>query len=96
MHVVEGFGISSNQFLSPLKIKQVNIGSTKNPKFVNIGDYWDDETVGNITDLLNEFRDMFPTIFLEMKGIVRDLGEMKIPLRPNAKAVKQRPYKLNP
>ena len=27
MHVVEGFAISSDQFLSPLKIKKVNIGS---------------------------------------------------------------------
>ena len=38
MHAVEGVGISSDQFLSPLKIKKVNIGSSKNPKFVNIRD----------------------------------------------------------
>ena len=38
-HVVEVFGISSNQFLNPLKIKKVNIGSPENPKFSNIGDY---------------------------------------------------------
>ena len=31
-----------------------------------------------------------------MKGIVSDLGEMKIPLRPDANLVKQRPYRLNP
>ena len=31
-----------------------------------------------------------------MKGIVSNLGEMKIPLRPDAKLVKQRPYRLNP
>ena len=31
-----------------------------------------------------------------MKGIVGDLGEMKIPLRPDAKPSKQRPYRLNP
>ena len=34
MHEVEGSGISSDQFLKPLKIKKVNIGSLKNPKFV--------------------------------------------------------------
>ena len=39
-HAVEGSGISSDQFLKPLKIKKVNIGSPKNPKFANIGDYW--------------------------------------------------------
>lgn len=31
-----------------------------------------------------------------MKGILGDLGVMKIPLKPDAKPVKQRPYRLNP
>ena len=31
-----------------------------------------------------------------MKGILGNLGEMKIPLKPNAKPVHQRPYRLNP
>ena len=31
-----------------------------------------------------------------MKGIVGDIGEMKIPLRPDAKPSKQRPYRMNP
>ena len=86
---MDGFGISNDQFLSPLKIKKVNIGSPNNPKFANIGDYWDEETVGNITDLLHEFQDLFPTTFSKMKGIVEDMGEMKIPLSPNVKWVKQ-------
>ena len=59
----EGLGISSDQFLSPLKIKKVNIGSPENPKFANIKDYWDDETIGKITDLLHEFQNLFPTKF---------------------------------
>ena len=54
-HSVEGSGISSDQFLKPLKIKKVKIGSPENPKFTNIGDYWDDETLAKITDLLHEF-----------------------------------------
>ena len=37
-----------------------------------------------------------PTKYFEMKGIIADLGEMKIPLRPDAKLVEQRPYKLKP
>ena len=45
MHKVEGSGISSDQFLKPLKIKKVNIGTSENPKFTNIGDYWDEKTV---------------------------------------------------
>ena len=53
--IMEGLGISSNQFLNPLKVKKVNIGSPKYPKFVNIGDYWDDEIVAKITNLLHTF-----------------------------------------
>ena len=86
---VEGSDISSDQFLKPLKIKKVNIGLTENPKFANIGYYWDEETVMKITDLLHEYQDLFPTNFSEMKGIVGDLWEMKIPLRPDAKPSKQ-------
>ena len=49
-----------------------------------------------ITDFMHEYHDLFPTNFSEMKGIVGDLGEMKIPLRPDAKPSKQRSYRLNP
>jgi hypothetical protein len=31
-----------------------------------------------------------------MKGIKGPMGEMKIPLKPDAKPIKQRPYRLNP
>ena len=86
---IQGFGISWNQFLNSLKGKKVNIGSLKNPKFTNIGDYWDNGTVEKITDLLYEFQDLFPTKFSKMKGIIKDLGEMKMPLNPDANIVKQ-------
>ena len=55
----------------------------------------DDEMVSKITDILHEFQDLFPTNFSEMKGIVDDMGEMKIPLKLDAKPVKIRPYRLN-
>ena len=80
----------------PLKIRKVNIRTEENPKFVNVGDYWDKETMENITDMLREFQYLFPTKSSEMKGILGDLGEMKIPLKPDAKPVKQQPYHLNP
>ena len=47
------------------------------------------------TDLLHEFQDLFPTKFPEMKGILGDLGEINILLKPDAKPVRQRPYCLN-
>ena len=96
MCIVEVFCISSDQFQIPLKVNKVNIGSPDNPKFANIGDYWDEETVGNIIDLLHDFQDLFPTIFSEIKGIVKDIREMKIPLRPDAKLFKHQPYRFNP
>ena len=39
---------------------------------------------------------MFPTKFEGMKGILGDLGVMRIPLKEAAKPVKQHPYRLNP
>jgi hypothetical protein len=48
-----------------------------------------------VTELLWEYQDLFPTTFSEMKWIAGDLGEMKIPLKPGAKPIRQRPYKLN-
>ena len=70
---MEGSGVSIEKIMNPLKVENVNIGSPENPKFANIGDYQDDETVGNIIELLHEFQYMFPTKFSEMKVIVVDL-----------------------
>jgi hypothetical protein len=72
------------------------LGRTTILKWTSIGDYWDEKTLERITELLREYSDLFPTTFIEMKGIVGDLGEMKIPLKPKARLVRQRPYRLNP
>ena len=79
-----------------LKIKKVNIRSEENPKLSSIGDYWDDKTIGQVADLLQEYQDLFPTRFEDMKGILGDLGVMRCPLKEEAKPIKQRPYRLNP
>ena len=39
---------------------------------------------------------MFPTKFEDMKGILGELGVMRIPRKEGAKPVKQCPYWLNP
>jgi hypothetical protein len=85
---VEGPKLESFTYTQPIKTWKVNIGTTKNPKFVQIGDYWSDETIEKIADLLREYRDLFQTTFLEMKGIVGDLVEMKISLKPSSKLVR--------
>jgi hypothetical protein len=95
-HAVEGPELESIVYAQPLKTRKVNIGTKENPKFVQIGDYWNDETMEKIADLLCEYHDLFPTTFSEMKGIAGELGEMNIPLKLGAKPVRQRPYRLNP
>jgi len=47
----------SLDYSKPLKIVKVNIGTEEVLKFAFIGDYWDKETMGKITDLLHEYRD---------------------------------------
>ena len=46
--------------------------------------------------MLQDYQDLFPTKFTEMRGIVGDLGVMRIPLKEDARPVKQRLYRLNP
>ena len=84
------------EITAKVKTKQINIGIEEDPKFASIRYYWDDETVGHIAELLQEYQDLFPTKFTNMKGILGDLGIMRIPLKEGAKTVKHRPYRLNP
>jgi len=76
--------------------KIVNIGLEEEPKFANIGDYWDEDTLDKVTKLLHEYQGLFPTKFSNLRGIVGDLGMMKINLKPDAKPIEQCPYWLNP
>jgi hypothetical protein len=46
--------------------------------------------------LLREYSDLFPTTFTKMKGIVGEMGEMKIPLIPEVRLIRHQPYRLNP
>ena len=50
----------------------------------------------NIKNVLHEFQNLFLMKLFEMKGILGDLGEMKIPLKPDAKPMKQQLCLLNP
>eukprot|EP00253_Pinus_taeda_P035509 PITA_35509 len=95
-HEVEGPQIGNPDITTPLKTRQVNIGTEAEPKFAKIGDYWDDATIDKVIELLCEYQDLFPTKFLDLKGIIGDLGFKKITLKLDAKPIKQRTYRLNP
>lgn len=79
-----------------VKNKQVNIGMEAEPKIVKIGDYWESPTVDKVTELLHEYQDLFLSKFMDFKGIIKDLGIMKITLKLNVNPVKKRIYHLNP
>ena len=49
---VQGPKFEIPEITNKLKTKKVNIGIEIEPKLASIGDYWDEETVGHITDLL--------------------------------------------
>ena len=93
---VWGPPIEDPDIIAPLKTKQVNIGIDVEPKYAILGDYWDDAMVDKVIELLHEYQDLFPTKIMDLKGIIGDLGMMKITLKPDGKLVKQRPYRLNP
>lgn len=75
-----------------MKTKNVNIGIEGELKYATIGDYYDEDNVSKITCLLHEYHELFPSKFSDMKGILGDLGVMRILLNP----VKWRPYRMDP
>ena len=60
---VQGPALEIPKVTKKVKIKKVNIGTDANPKIASIRDYWDDETIGHIADLLQEYQDLFSTKF---------------------------------
>jgi hypothetical protein len=87
--------LESKFFAAQIKVTKVNIVMNDNPKMVSIGDYWDEQKIERIPNLLCKYTDLFLTTFTEIKGIAGELGEMKIPLKPEARLVRHRPYRLN-
>jgi hypothetical protein len=45
---------------------------------------------------LQEYEDLFPKTFSELKGIKGVMGEMKIELKLGSKLVRHKPYRINP
>ena len=77
-----------------IKIKEVNIAKDGQPKMARIGDYWSEKQRTEIVDLLKEYQDVFARDYKDLKGLVEEMGKMKIDLLPYATPVKKRPYKL--
>jgi hypothetical protein len=61
---VEGPPLESKVISTSIKVKIVNIRIVENPKMAIIGDYWDEKIVESIIELLCEYSDLFPTMFI--------------------------------
>ena len=77
-----------------IKIKDVNITKDGQPKMARIVDYWSKQQTIEIVDLLKEYQDVFARDYKDLKGLVEEMGEMKIDLLLDATPVKKRSYKL--
>jgi len=53
-----GIRRSQARFKRFLKIKKVNIETAENPKMASIEDYWDNQTLERITELLHEYNEL--------------------------------------
>lgn len=52
---VKGPKATNLDISEPLKTRQVNIGSKAEAKFTKIGDYWDEDIVDKVAELLHEY-----------------------------------------
>ena len=77
-----------------MKTKEFDISNDDRPKMAKIGDYWSEEQTTEMVNLLKEFQDVFTRDYKYLKGIVHEMGEMKIDIKPNVQPVKKRAYKL--
>ena len=76
-----------------VKIKEVDISNDDRPKIAKIGDYWTEAQTTKIVNLLKEFQDVFDRDYKDLKGLVHEMGEMKIEIKPDVRPVKKIPYK---
>ena len=77
-----------------IKIKEINIAKDGQSKMSRIDDYWSEQQTTERVDLLKEYQDVFARNYKDLKGLVEEMGEMKIYLLPKATPVKKRPCKL--
>ena len=77
-----------------VKTKEVDISNDDRPKLAKIGDYRNEQQTIEIVTLLKEFQDVFSRDYKDLKGLVHEMGEMKIDTKPDVRPIKKRPYKL--
>ena len=79
---------------SKIKTKEFDISNDERPKMARIGNYQSEEKMTEIVNLMKEFQDLFARDYKYIKGLVHEMGGMKIKIKLDARPVKKRPYKL--
>ena len=77
-----------------VKTREFDISSDDQPKMAKIGDYWSEEKTIEIVNLLKKFQGVFARDYKDLKGLVHEMGEMKIDIKPDVRLVKKIPNKL--
>ena len=52
---IKGPSLHTVDVTKPLKLREVNIGTADQPKLAKIGDYWDNDTISKVEELLTEY-----------------------------------------
>jgi hypothetical protein len=60
-----------------LKTKELTYQKDERPKMARIGDYWTEKQTTEIVDL-QEYQDVFTCDYKYIKGLVEEMGEMKM------------------
>jgi ribosomal protein S17E len=74
-----------------IKTKEFDISNDDQPKMARVGDYWSKKKTTDIVDLLKEYQDVFSRDYKYLKGLVEEMGEMKIKLIPGKIRLKNDP-----
>ena len=72
-----------------IKTKEFDISNDDRPKMVQIRYYWSDKKKIDIVNLLKEYQYVFSRDYKDLKGLVEEMGEMKIKLIPRTKPIKK-------
>lgn len=82
----------------PLKeeITSINLGTNSNPQEVKIGSTLSPQERDEMMKLLREFKDVFAWSYEDMPGLDPEIAVHKIPLKPDAKPVKQKLRRVRP
>ena len=77
-------------------LDEVNLGTKDEPKPTYVSAWLDPITRSRILEVLKEFKDCFAWDYSELPGLDRQLVEHKLPMKPDAKPIKQKPRRMEP